>query len=348
MNEILTILLVEDNPGDVDLIRLMLAETETVTFAVKPAHTLSEAMGFLKENSIDLVLLDLGLPDSGGLDTFLTLHAAASDVPIIILTGNYDQEASVTAVKEGAQDYLVKGQINQNLIVRAIRYALERKQAEDNIRRQISITKAINRILQYSFKDMNDEAVVSLCLSEAEALTGSRFGWFGEVNQSGTLIIFPLNVSERQTPGSASPQSTLSQTNEITTVFERMLRDGQPLMINEPDLWRDLAGLLCKTSTLTSLLGIPLKKDGRTIGMIAVANKPSGYNQDDQESIEALSAALIEALEHKRAESENQRLRTAIEQAGEGIVITDTKGTIQYVNPAFELITGFNKTEVIG
>jgi DNA-binding response OmpR family regulator len=83
----------------------------------------------LQGNAFDLILLDLGLPDSGGLDTFRRLKDAAADLPIVILTGNTDQEAAITAVQEGAQDFLIKGQITGALIIRAILYALERKRA---------------------------------------------------------------------------------------------------------------------------------------------------------------------------------------------------------------------------
>ena len=148
---VLNILLVEDNPGDVDLIRMLLPETGSASFHVESAKRLSEAKARLQSNSIDIVLLDLGLPDSNGLETFNKLKAVASGVPIIILTGNIDQELAVNAVKEGAQDFLIKGQITSALIVRSILYALERKRSEGKLHRQIAITAAINRILQYPF-----------------------------------------------------------------------------------------------------------------------------------------------------------------------------------------------------
>ena len=130
MNILLRILLVEDNPGDADLILDMLSDTGDVKFQVKTVKRLSEALSQIKNDGINLALLDLGLPDSQGLDTFFKLRAAVPGVAIIILTGNMDQNVAVTAVREGAQDYLIKGQISGSLLVRSIRYALERKQAE--------------------------------------------------------------------------------------------------------------------------------------------------------------------------------------------------------------------------
>ena len=132
-NPELKILLVEDNPGDVELIREMLARTGPISFSIESVQRLSEAVSRLQHDHIDLVLLDLGLPDSVGLATFTRLHAATPDLPIIVLSGNTDQQTAVAALKEGAQDFLIKGESSGDVIVRSIRYALERKRVEQRL-----------------------------------------------------------------------------------------------------------------------------------------------------------------------------------------------------------------------
>ena len=127
MSESLRILVVEDNPADADLIRELLPQTGRASFHVESVARLAAALPRLQGAGIDLVLLDLGLPDSQGLATLRQLHQAAPDVPVIVLTGNDDRELGVAAVQEGAQDYLVKGQNNPNLLDHSIRYALERQ-----------------------------------------------------------------------------------------------------------------------------------------------------------------------------------------------------------------------------
>jgi PAS domain S-box-containing protein len=129
------ILLVEDNPGDARLIREMLAAAEGVSFKIDWVTKLSEALDHLAQGGIDLVLLDLALPDSRGIHTFLKAHAAAPQIPFVVLTGFDDETVALTAIKEGAQDYLVKGQADGDILLRAIRYATERKRIEEDLRR---------------------------------------------------------------------------------------------------------------------------------------------------------------------------------------------------------------------
>jgi PAS domain S-box-containing protein len=134
MNEKPRILVVEDNPTDADLIREMLPGTGSVSFQVESVSRLSEALTRLGSGGIDLVLLDLGLPDSRGLEALHELRKAAPGVPVIVLSGTDDDELAAAAVREGAQDYLVKGQVERRHLARAVRYALEREQEEEALR----------------------------------------------------------------------------------------------------------------------------------------------------------------------------------------------------------------------
>jgi len=124
------ILLVEDNPGDSLIIREMLKETEYTQFKLIHYPKLEDGLKNLEENKFDVVILDLNLPDSEGLETFLQILGKHPEPPIIILTGLSDEEMGIDAVKQGAQDYLVKGEFNGKLLARSINYAIERKGLE--------------------------------------------------------------------------------------------------------------------------------------------------------------------------------------------------------------------------
>jgi two-component system sensor histidine kinase/response regulator len=130
-----TILLVEDNPGDARLIKESLCEVAGDHFDVETADRLANAVERLRGGDIDAVLLDLALPDSHGRDTFERAKSAAPEVPIIVLTGLGDEALAVGMVQEGAQDYLVKVDLSGNVLSRAIRYAIERGNTEQQIRR---------------------------------------------------------------------------------------------------------------------------------------------------------------------------------------------------------------------
>ena len=130
------LLLIEDNPGDAGLIREMLAEAKGMSFELEWTETLSEGIARLALGGIDVVLLDLALPDSTGLETLQRLRAASPWAPVVVvLSGLSDEEISLQAVQEGAQDYLIKGQVDSSLLVRSIRYALERGQEQEALRK---------------------------------------------------------------------------------------------------------------------------------------------------------------------------------------------------------------------
>ncbi|MBE9005034.1 response regulator [Fortiea sp. LEGE XX443] len=132
--ELIKVLLVEDNPGDVFLLQELLKEVNTVKVELQPVERLSEALNLLTHHSFDLILLDLSLPDSQGIETFVSANHQAQATPIIVLTGLDDETLALRAMQEGAQDYLVKGQVTGDLLVRSMRYAIERQRAEDALR----------------------------------------------------------------------------------------------------------------------------------------------------------------------------------------------------------------------
>lgn len=136
MSERPTVLLIEDNPGDVRLIREMLDDGSEALFNLECVDRLAQGLEYLSERSPGLVLLDLSLPDSFGFDTFLKVYAHSPNVPIIVLTGNDDQTIALSAVKTGAQDYLVKGKLDRELLLRSMQYSIERKRYQEQLEYQ--------------------------------------------------------------------------------------------------------------------------------------------------------------------------------------------------------------------
>jgi signal transduction histidine kinase/HPt (histidine-containing phosphotransfer) domain-containing protein len=124
------VLLIEDDPADARLVERMLRLAPGADFAVEVADRLALALARIGGGGIAVVLADLSLPDSAGLATLTALTQAAPDIPVVVLTGNDDDTLAIEALKFGAQDYLVKGTSDASILVRVIRYAIERKATE--------------------------------------------------------------------------------------------------------------------------------------------------------------------------------------------------------------------------
>ncbi len=142
------VLLIEDNPGDARLIREALAERGGGIFRLRWAETLADGLDCLADVSPDVVLLDLSLPGTRGLDTLAKVLERNAEVPVIVLTGTDDESLAVEAVRRGAQDYLVKGQTGDVLLGRAIRYAIQRKEAQAQLAEANARLEGANRRLQ--------------------------------------------------------------------------------------------------------------------------------------------------------------------------------------------------------
>lgn len=144
MDEKVDILLFEDNPGDACLIGEMLEEFADFPYELKNAETLNEGLSLLKKHPFNIIVSDLRLPDRDGIDTFLDIHTRNPRIPIIILTATKDEKIGIDAVKKGAQDYLVKGQVDGRLLKRSIQYSIERKKAEEKIKSLANILESSN------------------------------------------------------------------------------------------------------------------------------------------------------------------------------------------------------------
>jgi diguanylate cyclase (GGDEF)-like protein len=143
-----TLLVIEDNPGDVRLLREMFNEQDSHDVVLNQVECMRDAEKYLAEHAVDIILLDLGLPDAHGLEAVRRAHAAAPHVPLVVLTGMDDEAMAITALKEGAQDYLIKGEIEARGLLRSLRYAIERNTMEEAAR---AMNMEMNASAQHDF-----------------------------------------------------------------------------------------------------------------------------------------------------------------------------------------------------
>lgn len=126
-NNRIDVLIIEDNPADALLIKRTLLRESEGSIHVEQVDRLSDGIDRIAKGGIDAILLDLSLPDSYGRETFQQLHAQSPGAPIVVLTGLDDESLAIDIVKQGAQDYLIKGEMEGRYLVRCISYAIERK-----------------------------------------------------------------------------------------------------------------------------------------------------------------------------------------------------------------------------
>jgi signal transduction histidine kinase len=172
----LKILLVEDNPGDVYLIQELL-RVSGQQFIVDRAASLEEAIVVTGIQFYDAVLLDLGLPDSFGLDTLRSFQAHRINAPVIVLTGLDDEEIAISTVKEGAQDYLIKNNLTGDNIIRAIRYGIERKKLFSELTAAKEALQTLNQDLDRKVQMRTSE--LEIYAAELKELNATKDKFFG-------------------------------------------------------------------------------------------------------------------------------------------------------------------------
>lgn len=144
----IAVLLLEDSPTAAEIVQQALAQATTCRFRVEHVHTLAEGMASLGRGGADVILTDLTLPDSHGLQAVTQLRARAPHLPIVVLTGTYeDERLALEALQKGAQDYVFKEGMIGAWLIRVLRYAIERKQLEEAMQGKLQETEILNRVM---------------------------------------------------------------------------------------------------------------------------------------------------------------------------------------------------------
>jgi DNA-binding NtrC family response regulator len=147
MTSAIGVLIVEDNPDDLFLLQEMLDASEEAAFAVHHEERLAEAIAYARSHPVDVAIIDLSLPDSFGIETFRGFHREFPALPVVIMTGSRDHELALVAVKEGAQDFLYKGEPSATAIARTLRHAIERQRLTTELKAALDQVKQLKGLL---------------------------------------------------------------------------------------------------------------------------------------------------------------------------------------------------------
>lgn len=294
------VLLIEDNPADVRLLQEYLAGLGSPTYQLEPVGTLQEGLARLEAGGLDLVLLDLTLPDSQGLDTVLRVRERAPELPIIVLSGLSDETVALAALQQGAQDYLIKDQVNPQLLRRAMRYAGERKRAEQALAFERHLFHSLLGSLpdRIYFKDAQGRFIrISRAMAE-------QFG-----------LGHPREAVGKTDLDSSPPDQAAAALAEERQVLE----SGQPVL---DKIQKEVTPDGSVRWSLCSIL--PLRdRQGRVIGTVGI--------QRDITRLKQMEEAL---------EAERNLLRSLVDHLPDYIYVKDLHGRYLVTNPAFRQFLG--------
>lgn len=313
MNEVISILLIEDNPGDIRLIQERLLGVRDIDFHVQSARSLQAGLLCARTDEYSVVLLDLSLPDSFGMETLLTVREASPKIPIVVLTGFSDQQIGLQALQYGAQDYLVKDDTDAKLLVRSIRYAIQRKQMELAEQEQRRFAEALRQTaaLLTSTLDLNE--VLDRVLANIEHVVP---------HDAANIILSEENylyiVRQHDNGGEHDVEQTLADGQLRLTssaLIEQMEQTQRPVIIH--DLQAVDSGIMgiAIAANVRSYAGAPIHLHDETIGFISIfCIQPNGFTNDDADRLMAFAEQAAIALQNARLYTHSRELASLQER----------------------------------
>jgi diguanylate cyclase (GGDEF)-like protein/PAS domain S-box-containing protein len=302
-NAAIRVLVVEDNPGDARFVSLLLAEESDVLFHVTAVATLAQAVALSADGTFDVVLTDLGLPDSCGTETVDAILAAWPRTPVVVLTGLADRRTGTMAVQRGCQDYLVKGFADAALLQRTLRYAIERSAAARALRESEERFRTL--------VDLSPDAIL-LCNASEILFANAR-------------AISTFRASRREDLLRAEPALLFGPSDQqrLLSALNAQKRDGEPL---------DAQPIECRL----------LRLDGSSFdGEVSLA----AISHQERPAAEVI---IRDITERKLAERHHHLASIVFETTDEAMMVTDGANQIIAVNPAFERVTGYGASDVMG
>lgn len=319
----ITVLLIEDNPGDARLVRELLAEAGGDGFRVCHADCLSAGLERMAEGRIDVVLLDLSLPDSIGLDTFARAYAQASSLPIVVLTGLDDEEVASQAMRMGAQDYLSKGEMSSSLLARSLRYAIDRKQAEAEKERLLEENRRQREFLQ----KLVDDAPVAIAV-----LSGPEYRY----TLANPQYMQQLAWDRGQLVGWALHEVWPEIAAGVVPILDEIRRTGRPYSaIDQPYRFQRDSGI---RERYLSLNLVPLFDDKGEVESILVLLQDTTERVGTRRMMEEAAARVQEA--NSQLIHNALGLKAIIEEMPMAVLVTDELARVTMANRHVERLSG--------
>jgi two-component system, sensor histidine kinase and response regulator len=308
------VLLIEDNPGDARLLRELLQETGSPPFELVHADRFSEALRRLSEQRFDVVLLDLSLPDAQGLDTISRLGRQAEGTPIVILTGLNDEEIAIRALQQGAQDYLVKGQADGQLLARALRYSIERHKAEESLKARNRELMVLRRISEAILASLDLNSVLEHILEQAIFSGSFDLGNIRLLESNGDTLQVVV-VRGYRDPENVASHRAISRNSGIAQSSHFKEQVFQQPCVEEAVQSCD--GLRTfKKEGVQSFVQVPVRADGEVLGIIQLATRtPRKFKNEEVSLWETIGNHVGVAVQRAQLYEETKRQARELENA---------------------------------
>ena len=338
-------LLIEDNESDAYVIREILEHSKTERFVVENATSLAPGLERLAKGNIDIVLLDLTLPDSIGLDTFGRVHAHGPKIPIIIFTGYSDETQAMIALQKGAQDYLIKGEFDVGLLERSIRYAIERNKAKIDLHEMQEKLKKVNEC----FLDFGEDPAENICRLTTifGELLGASCALYNCIDNHGMLC----SVGQWQTPKDFNSEDK----PEGHICYDVITKGGGKMFLinNLQDTDYARTDPNVKKYKLQTYLGYPIKWNNKIVGSLCAVYQDNYIpNEKDLKLVDIIAGAIEVEEKRKRAEEalreSEERFRIIFESTSDCIIVWDKNYNYLYANQAAIDHVGSTRDKVIG
>ena len=306
------VLLVEDNPGDARLVEIMLSRARPEGFEVTHVGRLREAIEHLGESKFDVVLLDLSLPDSDSIETVYQTRTADPQMPVVVLSGQDNEDVALRALQSGAEDYLVKGRGDGELIARSIRYAIERKRGEEALRESEERFRSLVQHASDIITVLGADGTILYDSPSVERIMGYK-----PQERIGTNAFAHIHPEDVERVWGMFTEALQNQGVSPLVEFQFRHADGS---------WRYLEAI-----------GYNRLADPSVGGMVVNSRDVTERKQAERERDQLL---VREQTARSEAETAKERLKTILDNLHEGVLVADLHGRIDFANPAARAMLG--------
>lgn len=341
------ILLVEDDQAHAALISRSFEE-QSAPVELTIARSLHEALELLANLAPHLIITDWFLSDGDGIE-LLKADSIRGHYPIIVMTSHGNEQVAVEAMKAGAMDYVVKSEVTllampriTQRVLREWGHIVERRRAEDETRQRNRELTLLNRIIAASVSGVSEEILETACRELTPAFEAARV----------SAVLFNTGRTEAKIvaefAGEGQPSRLHSNLPVVqNSIFQHLLTQKTPLVM---DAHLDsLQALPLSSTQVAHLLVLPLTQNNMIVGSLNLeVSPPRQFSSAEINLAWSVADQISLALARVQLDNERRQLSAVIEQTAESIIITDAAGTILYVNPAFERITGYSRAEAVG